>query len=472
LKKKRKREKKPDYIWLLAEERPKPTVVLQIIKAYCEDFGDSEIHNNNIKIKPIIKNGVFQFKYRVKGIKVANAKKIYIKIIRGYSSSVDYLLFKQRHQPCESDPSEIPLMAIEETKTNEEESRNTYVPQRVSKFVYFRHFYKDVKMYMLYNDEFRQTSSKKPYDTTIFGTNILLTLGVKFIGRDISRWFSPFSSVEEAVEFKSKMKKAHKGDVAIEITKFEDRIEVSGRLSNPVKKQNIAHDPGIGSIAMIGAGLRFLGWQGEILIKNHGVSQEYVSNNKSNKFLYICKILDMSLDGLVMPSVEVPKLYWCYEKKSEKVASILLHLACEYCGISCIYENHARCERGFFRTNDDELIALPKEDSNGDKLLLPDVVLKDDDEMEVYDVEGKKLSTLKDGIKEVETYDGIEREYINKYYPNHQIQRWVCIFGGKRAKIPHEKVMLYLNNDGNVYINASAPKNIKSAFKKLGGYFE
>ena len=80
MKKKRKREKKPDYIWLLAEERPKPTVVLQIIKAYCEDFGDSEIHNNNIKIKPIIKNGVFQFKYRVKGIKVANAKKIYIKI--------------------------------------------------------------------------------------------------------------------------------------------------------------------------------------------------------------------------------------------------------------------------------------------------------------------------------------------------------------------------------------------------------
>ena len=27
-----------DHLWLLTEERPKPSVVLQIIKMYCKDF--------------------------------------------------------------------------------------------------------------------------------------------------------------------------------------------------------------------------------------------------------------------------------------------------------------------------------------------------------------------------------------------------------------------------------------------------
>ncbi len=38
-----------DHLWLLTEERPKPSVVLQIIKMYCKDFDDRITLHNEIK---------------------------------------------------------------------------------------------------------------------------------------------------------------------------------------------------------------------------------------------------------------------------------------------------------------------------------------------------------------------------------------------------------------------------------------
>lgn len=68
-----------------------------------------------------------------------------------------------------------------------------------------------------------------------------------------------------------------------------------------------------------------------------------------------------------------------------------------------IYENHAGCERGYFRTKQGQLIALPKKDRYGDNLLLPDVVLCDDTSRQIYNVEGKLLSTMHQGIAEIDT---------------------------------------------------------------------
>lgn len=457
-----------DNIWLLTEERPKPSVILQIIEMYCADFGDKITLQETIKIKPIIQNGKFVFTYIVEGLKVEKADNIYIKTISGYSSSVDFLLFKQENEPKENDLTEVPLMAIEETKTSDDESRNTGVSQRVSKFVYLRHFYKDIKMYMLYNEELEARPDKKPSNTSIFGTNILLSLGVTIVGKDTSKWFAPFKNLDELIKFKSDMRKPPKGNIPIVITKFDDRIEVSGRLSKPANKGNIGHDPSIGSLSMIGAGLRIFGWTKDIVITCHGVSQAYVSKNTSNKFLFNCKLLNMSLAGLTMPSIQLPKYYWYYEKSSEKVASIFLHLTCEYSGIHGIYENHAGCERGYFKTQKNDLVTLPKKDKSENNLLLPDVVLRDDTVREIYNVEGKKLSTLNDGIEEVETYDSIENEFIKPHYPRFFIQRWVSIFGGFLHKIPHEKVLIYLSEEGEVYINNAAPANIKAAFNRIG----
>ena len=78
---------------------------------------------------------------------------------------------------------------------------------------------------------------------------------------------------------------------------------------------------------MISGCIRKLGWDKDIVVTLHGVTQEYVDRTKGkNKFLYICSLLGMRLDGIQMPeNVTMPELYWHYEKHSEKMADIQIN---------------------------------------------------------------------------------------------------------------------------------------------------
>ena len=155
-------EKGMDHLWLLTEERPKPSVIYQIVVMYCQDFGDRVTKCSDIKIKPIIRDGIFQFLYKVEGLSVGNAAEIYIKTVSGNSSFLDFLLFKQEDAPTEGNAGDNLIMAIEETKTSDDESRNTGVYQRGSKFVYITPYYNNVKLYMLYNEELEAREEKSP----------------------------------------------------------------------------------------------------------------------------------------------------------------------------------------------------------------------------------------------------------------------------------------------------------------------
>lgn len=460
-----------DNLWILTEERPKVSVICQIMDLYKNDFGStiSLMDRDKVKIKADFENGVFQFTYTVEGISVKGINQIIIKTVSGSSSFFDFLVFKQESAPIEGLPGNL-LMAIEETKTSDDESRNTGVYQRASKFVYIDAFYQNIPLYMLYNDELEAREDKKPSDTSIFGTNILLTLGVKIVGKDTSRWFKKFDSIEEMIRFKSGMRQPPAGNVPINITRFPDRIEISGRLDKPRNEGKIAHDPNEGALSLISKGLRTLGWTGRIVITRHNVTQEYVNKTKGkNKFLYICSILNMELDGITMPpKVSLPDKYWHYEMSSEKMASILLHMVGEYHGLRGIYQNHAGCERGYFKTKNEKLITLPKKDRNGINLYIPDLVLHDPISKYVILVEGKKLSTLQAGLAEIEDYDSIEIEFIKPHYKDCQIYRCVSIFGGNRTSLPHPKVILYLGESGRVIINPNAPKCILDAFRSEG----
>ncbi len=177
----------------------------------------------------------------------------------------------------------------------------------------------------------------------------------------------------------------------------------------------------------------------------------------------------MRLDGIKMPKqTSLPEKYWHYEVSSEKVASILLHMVCAKYKMSCVYENHAGCERGYFWTKDRKEITLPKKDRFGKNLLLPDVVLFDEQSSQILLVEGKKLSTLQNGIEEIKGYDSIEKDYINKYYPGCKVLRCVSIFGGSEKGHLHSDVLIYVNLKGEVYINPNAPQCVKQAFKNEG----
>ena len=452
-------------LWILTEERPKLSVIRQILTQYSTEYGATVQFGDSFNIKPIVVGNAFTFDYQVEGVTVSDIEKITIVIVSGNSSFVDYMLVRQDEKPSDHSLENV-LMAIEETKTSDAESRNTGVYQRASKFVYLNHYCPNAKKFMLYNEEATPDENKKPTDTNIFGTNMLLTLGVKFIGKTM-RYFKAFESVDEMIHFKSRMHLPNSTNVPILLHKYEDKITVSGRL---YKKGTISHDPNIGALSCIGATLRKLGWTKDIVVTLHGISQSIVNKTKGkNKCLFLFNMLGMNLDGIEMPTqVSMPEYYWNYSNSSEKVASNLLHLTCQYSNIHGIYENHAGCERGYFRTKDQRFIALPKKDKQKKKLLLPDVVLCDDSSCTIYNIEGKKLGTLKKGIEEIETYGAIEDEFIKPCYPNYSIQRWISIFGGRENGIPHEKVLIYVNQQGKVFINSNADENIKQAFRGIG----
>ena len=456
-----------DNLWILTEERPKTSVIKQIINLYAHDFGGTILETKNIKIVPEIDNGIFKFSYNVTGISLENIGKILILTVSGSSSFFDFLVFKQEDRPGTGSTDNL-LMAIEETKTSDDESRNTGVYQRASKFVFIDAYTHDAKLYMLYNDELECREDKEPSDTSKFGTDMLLTLGVDIIGKDISRWFKPFTRLEELIEYKSKMRKPPAGNVPIEITPYSDRIEISGRLAKPADAGNIAHDPNIGALSIISKTIRYLGWNKRIVITKHAVSQSYVNRSTGNKFLYLCKILNVELQGISIPEQTLPSDYWHYETKSEKVASILLHILAENYNERGIYENHAGCERGYFKTLDNKLITLPKKDIHGVNLYIPDLVLHDPKAKTIILIEGKKLSTLQNGVEEIEDYDSIENEYIKPNYSDCSICRYLCIFGGFENTLPHDKVLFYLRNDGKIIVNANAPQCLKDIFKKVG----
>lgn len=454
-------------LWILTEEKPKISVILNIIELYCKDFYSSyrlfdnyENYNKAIKIEPIIYNNRFQFKYCVNGISINGIDNILIKTVSGKSSFVDFLVFRQEKEPVCGSMDNL-LMAIEETKTNDKESRNTSVYQRASKFIYIDAYSKNVKKYMLYNDESNHNCCKTPSDTNIFGTNMLLTIGVSIVGKDLSNWFTKFNSLEDLIEFKSKMRKPPEGNVPIDITRYDDRIEISGRLSKPKDKANIGHDPNIGALSIIAKCIRYLGWTKDIVIIKHGVSQSYIDTHRGNKFLKICSILGIKLDGINIQKCALPPSYWHYEYSSEKVASIFLHIVGENSGMRCIYQNHAGCERGYYKNSYGELIALPKKDSQGNNLYIPDLILHDEKTNSIIIIEGKKLSTLKNGLTELYNYDSIENEYLKRDYPSCKIYRYLTIFGGNEKNIINSNILLYMNVQGDVYINPNSPKCIQ-----------
>lgn len=73
------------------------------------------------------------------------------------------------------------MYAIEETKTDDKESRNTGVYQRASKFVFVENYYPNIKKIMLYQLKVEQ--KEKATATYIFGTKLLKTIGVEILGK-------------------------------------------------------------------------------------------------------------------------------------------------------------------------------------------------------------------------------------------------------------------------------------------------
>lgn len=409
----------------------------------------------------------FTFTYEVTGFRCNKVDKVYVKTVSGNSSFTDFLIFYQKDEPTLKDE---PIYAIEETKTDDKESRNTGVYQRCSKFVFIQSYYPNAKKVMLYNLQIDQ--KEEPTSTYIFGTKLLLTLGVEILGKKLdSKIFTPFKTIDEIIELKDNMRKAPKGNVPILLTKSKTKIEVSGRL---FKSGGLSHDPNIGALSIICAVLRQLGWTQKIEITQHGLLQKHVG--KTNKFIQIANKLDISLQGLTVPKAEMNKDYWKYDTDGEKLGTIFIHLVVEnFTEGYSIFENHAGSEKGYFITKNGEHIPLEKykdreKYKSGDKkqiVHIPDLILIDFGRSEVINVEGKKYAFRKNGITELGNYDYIEKNYILKHYPKFKILRTVVLYGSTAQEIIEIEIGFLLNENGQLILGVKAPKLFKDAITNL-----
>ncbi|EAJ9794516.1 hypothetical protein FBG03_07960, partial [Campylobacter jejuni] len=372
---------KSSNLWILTEERPKRDVLFNIIKKFADDNGISFFVEQNLFIVPVLNiNGDFSFGYKILGVHSAVIKNVFLFVVSGNSSFMDFLIFYQDNIP--NPLQDIPLYAIEETKTSDYESRNTGVFQRASKFVFIDLYYKDIKKIMLYSIRIGQ--DKNPTLTNKFGSKCLATLGVQILGKSLDDCaISPFDSIDDLINFKNTMRQPSRGNIPIKISKSENKITISGRLE---KDGSLSHDPNIGALSLISATLRALGYVGKIEITSHNLSQNQIG--RGNKFISIANLLGISLENIDLPAIQNNDSYWHYEMQGEKIATIFLHLVIEeFTRARAIYENHAGCERGYFITQDNKNLTVEKyknkdEYKNGNKnarIFIPDLVLADFD---------------------------------------------------------------------------------------------
>lgn len=458
-------------LWILTEERPKKEVLQTIFSYFAKDHKCGFI-GQEIRIIPILdKNKCFDFTYEVIGFKCAKVNRVFIKTVSGASSFTDFLIFYQEEMPKEGSE---PIYAIEETKTDDKESRNTGVYQRCSKFVFLRYFYPKAKMVMLYALQVEQKT--KPTKTYIFGTRLLLTFGVGILGKRLDpEVFVPFTSIDELIDEKNSMNRPNPTNVPIVITKKCDNIEISGRL---YKNGYLTHDPNIGALSMIAACLRKLGWTKAITITRHGLLQNHVGDR--NKFVQIANKLNISLSGLTVPKATLPKLYWHYDHQGEKLGTIFIQTVVEsFTESYAIFDNHAGCEKSYFLTSNGEHVPLAKyydkeKYKAGDKdqiIFIPDLVLLDIKETEVITIEGKKYQYRQNGIDELAGYDAFDELYLNKYYPQFKIIRTVVLYGSDEERIVEVEIGFLLNEHGKMVLGIKAPRLFTRAIKNLLDYW-
>ena len=152
---------------ILTEESPSLDEINFIIKnvLYITHFAQF--------ISPILNDGCFNGEWE---IKIDGYTTIIIKLFKGESSRVDYLVF-DGHVSNATNAGNA-LCILESTKTTDKSSRNTAVYQRITKFMVYDKLYPTslAKKVMFYNEEW---TSKKLSATGTFGLSLMKSLNIE-----------------------------------------------------------------------------------------------------------------------------------------------------------------------------------------------------------------------------------------------------------------------------------------------------
>lgn len=441
-----------DNLWILTEERPKEEVVKIIVEKFSKD-NKLKIENEGVKIKPIIIDDKFQFRYIVEGVKIDKINNIHLKIISGSEGSfVDFLIFHQELEPTNDDS---PTYIIEETKTNPAESRNVAVFQRTSKFVFVELFENNsnAEKIMLY-------SIRIPYytlpPTFIFGIKAMKTLGVTIIGlKEVKEGCNEaFKTVDELIKHKNSIATQRADNTPLSIQNEGDGVyRISGKLE---KSGAFSHDPNMGAIALLAKLIKKLDHNTrKIIVVNHGLTQEMVENSE-NKFVKLANALNIELDGLTLQTPQVDNQYWKYNNRGEKIVSIFTHLILQYKERKIIYENHAGCEQGYFEFPNGVLESIEKKTGK------PDLIVVDEENRIIYLVEAEMAENAEKpgkGVNQLSTFQEVEDGFCSSY-EGYTVERCVILYGDKEPTNTNQ-IILQLKTDGQIIFYDSCPEFIK-----------
>jgi hypothetical protein len=447
-----------ENIWILTEERPKKDVIEKIINK-TKTIKKLDIEIENFKIKPIFNGKIFTHTFQVDLIKSKSIKNIFIKLISSgkQSSFVDFLIFLQKDEPIKEQILENCVYAIEETKTNTYDSRNTAMGQRSSKFNTLNYYIQKYKYKLKPVMYFSHKQAESDHDSVQFINRCLCHLesGIEFWGKDSSK-FKKFSSLDELIKLKNKIAgtNTRNKDTPIKITKEKDLIKISGLLANPgadtAKHKytgTIKHDPNIGQLPLIAKAIRTLDWKEKIIITDHRILPEKVVEGRGNKFTRLAKYIDFELENCPFPETDFHLDYWKYEKYNEKVSTILAQIILENKEMETIFDNHGGCEKSYFYGINNAEIKISKQFSN-DGGKIPDLVVKDNLNKIIYLYEGKTAKNIKAGLEEIEAFALFETMYLKVNYPNFKYKRGLIINGGN--KIDKDEVKFQLCEDSKI----------------------
>lgn len=458
-------------LWILTEERPKPEVIKSILELFCKDKKYTK-RISNVKIKPLLKSNVFQFRYVVEGVTIQNIGEIIIINVSSGSeegnkktkgSFVDFLVFEQDTKPLPK--VNAPLYAIEETKTSKKESRNVAVFQRLSKFVSLDYYdkMKNSKKIMLYS--IRNDSETIPA-TFVFGIKALKTLGVHIMGLDDidCEMYNKFNSLQEIIDFKNKIAaNSRKGNVPLTIN-YDYKTKI-GTITAKLLNGKSWSDPNIGSTTSLSSLIHKLEPDvKKIIIKDHKFprSMKKKIENTENKFVKIATKLKMELDGFTLKKSSFDSQYWKYSDEGEKIVSIFLHLVLMYNNKQIIYENHAGAEQGYFYFPNGEKNSIPKD------MLKPDLVFIDEKNKMIYVLEAEMSSNVfkkKSGVNQLSGFKNVISKYCSKW-KGYSTQSKVILYGDKEI-VEDKRIIFQLKKDGTVKYFNECPEIIKNCISNL-----
>ena len=372
---------------------------------------------------------------------------IVIKLFKGKSSCVDYLVF-DGHVDDHTNAGNA-ICILESTKTTNQCSRNTAVYQRITKFLVYDKIYptSPARKIMFYNQEW---TSKKNSDTCAFGLALMKSLNieayhvkhdmVRSATRNVSHRTGSslvdnlyekyavvgYETIPEMMHAKNKMKDKT-GNTSIKIRNEGDNYYISCKLDKGTGTSSgkISHDPNVGILCGLLNYIHSKNPRANFIIQRHNIYQSYFDKFPRSKFWYAIHGIPITFENIQQIQFPLlPTKYFELETKcTEKLATILCTqvATAKGKGNECIFSNISGCALSNIKTTGMDITVertMPR----------PDTVYHNEEKNELFIVEGKIEKDIPLGItqlkdKHLDRFVGV----IQKEYPKCTIKKGLCI---------------------------------------------